>query len=188
MAEPSLSEQETELEILKREIKQAEESLEVNFAKYCAEHMDAELEGLFFDNKEAFVKKILEMQNVFLKEQLGEKIQKAQSLEQEIGNKKDLAQLEQAQQAFLSQHPEADMNAISVFYEEELPPKYKKQLERLAGVDFFNALYELYKAFSQELPNPPKGQAPSNTPLPQRVEGMGTNAQTNPPELVMNRF
>ncbi|WP_104753141.1 Coiled-coil domain-containing protein [Helicobacter salomonis] len=193
----SLAEQETQLEVLKREIEQAEASLESDFAKHAAQNVDSQLEELFFGDKEAFFKKILEMQNSFLKEKLGNKVEQANQLQQSISAKKGQQEVEQAQKAFLEKHPEADMNALTTFYNEDLPPKYKKELEQLEGVEFFEALYQLYQAFKGENKGEDKQgqeQAPTSAPqppneeLPQRVEGNPTNAQGVGPELVMNRF
>lgn len=58
--------EENELNALNAELEQARASLEGDFAKYAAENTSAELEELFFENKEEFFKAILEMQNTFL--------------------------------------------------------------------------------------------------------------------------
>ncbi|WP_104640053.1 Coiled-coil domain-containing protein [Helicobacter bizzozeronii] len=186
MAEPTLQDQEVELETLKREIKQAEDSLESDFAKYAAEHIDADLEALFFDDKPGFIKKLLEMQNQFLQEQLGSKVERAKQLQGEITQKKGLEQLEQDKAQFLQAHPDANMDELINFYNEELPPKYQKQLENLQGVEFFNALYELFKAYKGEAKEP---QEQPKEELPQRLEG-NTPESPSPSnaELVMNRF
>ncbi|CCB79050.1 hypothetical protein HBZC1_00640 [Helicobacter bizzozeronii CIII-1] len=185
MAEPTLQDQEVELETLKREIKQAEDSLESDFAKYAAEHIDADLEALFFDDKPGFIKKLLEMQNQFLQEQLGSKVERAKQLQGEITQKKGLEQLEQDKAQFLQEHPDANMDELINFYNEELPPKYQKQLESLQGVEFFNALYELFKAYK----GAPEPQEQQKEELPQRLEG-NTPESPSPSnaELVMNRF
>ncbi|TSA81487.1 Coiled-coil domain-containing protein [Helicobacter mehlei] len=190
MAEPTLQDQEVELRTLQAEIKQAEQSLESDFANYAAQNTTPELESLFFDDKAGFVKKLLQMQNQFLQEKLGSKVQRAQELQGEITQKRNMQDLEAAKQAFLQQHPDANMDEIMAFYHEDLPPKYQRQLESLQGVEFFNALYELYKAYKgpQE---PPEAQEAQEAPqeLPQRLEG---NSAQNPSggdaSMVMNRF
>ncbi|WP_104686765.1 Coiled-coil domain-containing protein [Helicobacter felis] len=197
MAEATLQDQELELEVLKKEIQQAEQSLESDFAKYAGEHIDAQLEALFFDDRVGFIKKILEMQNQFLSEQLGQKVQRAKDLQEDITLKRGMQDLEKVKAEFLNAHPEANIDEILEFYNEELPPKYQKQLESLQGLDFFNTLYELYKAFKgtdapqdkQESQEPQEAQQPPQEELPKRLEG---NTPNNPSsansELVMNRF
>ncbi|WP_104726311.1 Coiled-coil domain-containing protein [Helicobacter felis] len=193
MAEATLQDQELELEVLKKEIQQAEQSLESDFAKYTGEHIDAQLEALFFDDRVGFIKKILEMQNQFLSEQLGQKVQRAKDLQEDITLKRGMQDLEKLKAEFQSAHPEANIDEILEFYNEELPPKYQKQLESLQGLDFFNTLYELYKAFkgtdAQQEPQEAQKEPAPQEELPKRLEG---NTPNNPSsansELVMNRF
>ncbi len=54
-----IREKEIELETLKREIAQAEASLENDFAKHMAEKTDEKLEDLFFNNKVDFYRSVL---------------------------------------------------------------------------------------------------------------------------------
>lgn len=184
MAEPTLQDQEVELETLQREIKQAEDSLESDFANYASENITPELEGLFFDDKPAFIKKLLEMQNQFLQEKLGGKVQRAQELQGQITEKKNMQDLEQAKAAFKEQHPDVDIEDMIEFYHEDLPPKYQKQLESLQGVEFFNALYQLYSAYKGEQSAPKE-----ESPLPKRLEGNApANASGGDASMVMNRF
>lgn len=136
---------EQELSALESEISQAEASLEQDFAKYAAQNLSEESEELFFEDKEAFILQILQMQNDFLNEGLRAKMQKAEHLKGEINSKKQMQGIEAAQNEFLQENPEADINALMDFYEEELGSKYKKELDKLEPKDFFNTLYEIYK-------------------------------------------
>ncbi|WP_120953263.1 Coiled-coil domain-containing protein [Helicobacter sp. L8] len=177
-AQPSLEQQENQLKVLKDEIAQAEASLEGDFAKWASENIDAQLEGLFFDDKEAFIKKLLEMQNQFLKDNLGSKVQQANDLQGQIHTKKGEQEVQQAQADFLAKHPDANMEEMVAFYQDDLPPKYKKELDNLQGVEFFETLYQLFKSYKGEEEN-----------LPQRLEGQAAPANNpNPQELVMDRF
>ncbi|MDL0101900.1 Coiled-coil domain-containing protein [Campylobacter felis] len=139
--------EEQELSALENEISQAEASLEQDFAKYVAEKLanDETLEELFFEDKEDFVLQILQMQNDFLNEGLRAKIQRANSLKSDIEGKKQMQGIEAAQKEFLQTHPDANMDALMEFYEEELGTKYKKELDKLEPKDFFTTLYEIYQ-------------------------------------------
>ncbi|MBS4276044.1 Coiled-coil domain-containing protein [Campylobacter vulpis] len=141
----STSTQEEELSALENEISQAEASLEQDFAKYAAQNLDEESEELFFEDKEAFIMKILQMQNDFLNEGLRAKMQRADTLKSDIEGKKQMQGIEAAQKEFLEAHPDADMAALMEFYEEELGAKYKKELDKLEPKDFFTTLYEIYQ-------------------------------------------
>lgn len=76
----AIREKEIELETLKREIAQAEASLENDFAKHMAEKTDEKLEDLFFNNKVDFYRSVLVEQNNYLNENISKKIDKAMAL------------------------------------------------------------------------------------------------------------
>ncbi|BCD45137.1 hypothetical protein [Helicobacter suis] len=189
---PTLEDKTKELETLKNEISQAEASLEADFAKYAAENMDEKLEQLFFDNKEQFVQELLTMQNQFLKDKLGDKAKRASELHEEISTEQTKQELENIKEQFKQNHPEANMDDLIRFYNEDLPPKYRNQLDQLEGLNFFNQLYELYKAFSgEQAPENGANEQPENPDpnLPKRLNGNATSSPDQAPkELVMNRF
>ncbi|WP_104742088.1 Coiled-coil domain-containing protein [Helicobacter ailurogastricus] len=177
---PTLQEKESQLQALQEEIAQAEKSIEEDFAKWCDENLDQDTEALFFDDRKAFFRKILELQNQFLQDKLGGKVQQAQELSKDIDNTRTQEENQQAQQAFLSGHPDANIQAMLEFYEQELPPKYRQQLDTLQGQEFYETLYKLYTATQ----NPEQA-----SDLPQRVQGQPTNPQSSSNgELVMDRF
>ncbi|WP_104741966.1 hypothetical protein [Helicobacter ailurogastricus] len=178
--EASASAEELELETIKQELAQAEASLETDFAKYAAAHMEA-FEQDFWDDREAFVKKILELQNQFLQDKLGGKIQRAKELQTTIAGQQTTKDMQAGQEAFLQKNPEADIEAMGRFYTEDLPPKYRQQLDSLSGEEFWNVLYELYNAYTN-------GVAQQEEPLPKRVEGNPATASSGGQEMVMNRF
>lgn len=136
---------EEQLAVLENEISQAEQSLEANFAKFAADSIDEKLEELFFENKEEFIKTILGMQNAFLKENYDKLIAKRDALKGEIAQDEAFSQIEAAQNAFIQKHPDADMNALMQLYNEELGPRYKKELDKLAPEQFFETLYQIYQ-------------------------------------------
>lgn len=179
--EASASAEEQELEALKQELAQAEASLETDFAKYAAAHMEA-FEQDFWDDREAFVKKILELQNQFLQDKLGGKIQRAKELQTTIAGQQTTKDMQAGQEAFLQKHPEADIEAMGRFYTEDLPPKYRQQLDSLSGEEFWNVLYELYNAYTQG------AQGAQEQGLPKRVEGNPAEASGGGGQMVMDRF
>lgn len=179
--EPTIEQQEQELAALQNELAQSEASLEADFAKWCSQNLTAEDEELFFENKEAFVQNILQKQNAFIQEQLAGKMQRAKALQTEIGERKTFAEIENAQNAFLQKHPDADMNALKDFYLQDLPPRYRAELEKLNGADFFEALLQAYQAYN--------GGEQVEQELPQRVSGNGSVADVaGMQNSVMQRF
>ncbi|WP_163565142.1 Coiled-coil domain-containing protein [Helicobacter suis] len=184
---PTLEDKTKELETLKNEISQAEASLESDFAKYAAENMDEKLEQLFFDNKEQFVQELLTMQNQFLKDKLGDKAKRVSELHEEISTEQTKQELENIKEQFKQEHPDVNMQDLISFYNEDLPPKYRNQLDSLEGLDFFNQLYALYQAFTGEQTE--SGQTEQQAELPQRLNGNASaSPDSAPKELVMNRF
>ena len=187
---PTLEDKTKELETLKNEISQAEASLESDFAKYAADNINERLEQLFFDNKEQFIQELLTMQNQFLKDKLGDKAKRVSELHEEISSEQTKQELENMKEQFKQAHPDANMDDLIRFYNEDLPPKYRKQLDSLEGLDFFNQLYEVYKAFNaEENTEAPNNEQNTDPNLPKRLSGNATsNPDQAPKELVMNRF
>ncbi len=79
-----IKEKEIELETLKREIAQAEASLEESFIKHMVNKTDEKVEDLFFGNKSEFYRFVFTEQNNYLREKLTDKVSKAMDLSDEI--------------------------------------------------------------------------------------------------------
>ncbi|WP_104748593.1 Coiled-coil domain-containing protein [Helicobacter cetorum] len=193
---------EIELETLKREIAQSEASLENDFANYMAEHTDEKLEDLFFNNKVDFYKYILTAQNNYLKEHVLDKADKALALSDEIESSKKQSEIKRAQSEFLEKHKDEniDMNELVRFYNEELSPKYQREIDKLEGIDFFEAIYQFLKATKQQEEGVAKEEEEiakeeeeiakeEEKELPKEVQGngvSGVNSASN--QNVMTRF
>ncbi len=151
-----IKEKEVELETLKREIAQAEASLEQDFIKHMVSKTNEKVEDLFFSNKPDFYRFVFTEQNNYLKEKLTDKVSKAMNLSDEIQRDKDAEQIEKDKQAFLKKHPEVDFNELLEFYEEELPKRIKTQIDKLEGVDFFEAVLDYFNAINAKEEEPKK--------------------------------
>ncbi|WQS51941.1 hypothetical protein KVC18_01795 [Helicobacter pylori] len=79
-----IKEKEIELETLKREIAQAEASLEQDFIKRMVDKTNEKVEDLFFGNKPEFYRFVFTEQNNYLREKLTDKVSKAMDLSDEI--------------------------------------------------------------------------------------------------------
>ncbi|WP_104714391.1 Coiled-coil domain-containing protein [Helicobacter cetorum] len=190
-----MRDKEIELETLKREIAQSEASLENDFAKHMAEHTDEKLEDLFFNNKVDFYKYVLTAQNNYLKEHVIDKADKALALSDEIETSKKQAEVEKAKAEFLEKHKDENINMQELinFYNEEVPAKYKKEIEQLEGVEFFEAIYEMLKVAKGEREVAKKEEEVAKdeeeAALPKEVKGngvSGVNSAMN--QNVMTRF
>ncbi len=185
----AVREKEIELETLKLEIEQAEASLENDFAKHMADKTDEKLEDLFFNNKADFYKFVLKEQNDFLNERVTKKLDKALALNEEIETSKKKEEVEKAKAEFLEQHQDEniDFNELVDFYNEELPQKYKREIDKLEGYAFFQAIYDLFKASQGE--NKPDEKAEEERSLPKEVQGNGISSSANARnQSVMTRF
>ncbi len=74
------------------------------------------------------------------------------------------------------------------FYNEELPQKYKREIDKLDGVQFFQSIYDLFKAAQGE--NVQEGEArEEERNLPKEVKGNGVSSSANARnQSVMTRF
>lgn len=112
---------------------------------------------MFFEDKEAFIKKILQMQNSFFDERIRSKESRIQELEGDIQNKKNLGMIEEAEAKFLkdTNTSEQEFQKIMEFVESDLPPRVSKELEKLEPYEFFIKAKELYEAQKPKEKSPP---------------------------------
>lgn len=160
------TQEEQELAMLQKELSDSINSAEANFAKFMADNTSPELEELFFNDKVAFYAKVLQMQNEFVA-QLDPKFARAQELGGTIEKKKSFAQVNNAEREFLSKHPDADINALMDFYVNELRPREQAELNNLPPAEFFERLYEMYKA---------QGAPQNAKALPTQLNGVNVEA------------
>ncbi len=169
-----IKEKEIELETLKREIVQAEASLEQDFIKHMVDKTNEKVEDLFFSNKPEFYRFVFTEQNNYLREKLTDKVSKAIDLSDEIQRDKDAQEIEKDKKAFLSKYPEVDLNELLEFYEEELPKSVKKRIDKLDGVAFFEAVLDYFNAINAK-EEPKKENKEEESPLPKEALGNGVS-------------
>ncbi|CAK00328.1 hypothetical protein [Helicobacter acinonychis] len=180
-----IKEKEIELETLKREIAQAEASLEQDFIKHMVDKTDEKIEDLFFSNKPEFYRFVFTEQNHYLREKLTDKVSRAMDLSDEIQKDKDQEALEKDKEAFLKAHPEANMDELVEFYNEEIPNRIKTQIDKLEGVAFFEAVLDYFNALNAK--EEPKSEEEAKLPkeaLGNGVSGVGYSHN----DSVMTRY
>ncbi len=170
-----IKEKEIELETLKREIAQAEASLEQDFIKHMVGKTDEKVEDLFFSNKPEFYRFVFTEQNNYLREKLTNKVSKAMELSDEIQRDKDTEEIERDKQAFLNKHPEVDFNELLEFYNEEIPNRIKKEIDKLEGVAFFEAVLDYFNAVNTKEQEPKKENKEEEKELPKEALGNGVS-------------
>ncbi len=186
-----IRDKEIELETLKREIAQAEASLENDFAKHMAEKTDEKLEDLFFNNKVDFYRSVLVEQNNYLNEHVSKKVDKAVALSEEIETSKKSQEIEKAKAEFLEKHKDEniDFNELADFYNEELPQKYRREIDKLDGWQFFESIYDMLKAARGENMQEVTAAREEERNLPKEVKGNGVSSSANVRnQSVMTRF
>ncbi|GAA9279068.1 hypothetical protein TH0225_06460 [Helicobacter pylori] len=171
----SIKEKEIELETLKREIAQAEASLEQDFIKHMVDKTNEKVEDLFFSNKPEFYRFVFTEQNNYLKERLTDKVGRAMDLSDEIQNAKDAEEIEKDKEAFLKKHPEVDFNELLEFYNEEIPNRLKKQIDKLEGVAFFEAILNYFNAVFAKEEEPKSEEKEEESKLPKEALGNGVS-------------
>lgn len=140
------SAEESELNALQAELEQAQASIESDFAKQMADNTTPEMEELFFEDKEAFYKQILEAQNAYLAENITPKIERRDALSSDISQKKQFGSIDAALNAFKEKYPDADADALMAFFQNEIPPQVQQELQALPPERFFEEVYALYQA------------------------------------------
>ncbi|EJB43100.1 hypothetical protein [Helicobacter pylori] len=184
-----IKEKEIELETLKREIVQAEASLEQDFIKHMVDKTSEKVEDLFFSNKPEFYRFVFTEQNNYLREKLTDKVSKAMALSDEIQKDKDAEEIEKDKEAFLKKHPEIDFNELLEFYNEEVPNRLKKQIDKLEGVAFFEAILDYFNALNAKEEEPKSEEKEEENKLPKEALGNGVSGVGNANnENIMTRY
>ncbi|MGL2391963.1 Coiled-coil domain-containing protein [Helicobacter pylori] len=169
-----IKEKEIELETLKREIAQAEASLEQDFIKHMVDKTNEKAEDLFFSNKPEFYRFVFTEQNNYLREKLTDKVGRAMDLSDEIQRDRENEEIEKDKEAFLKKHPEVDFNELLDFYNEEVPNRIKKQIDKLEGEAFFEAILDYLNAVMAKQEES-KSEKEEESKLPKEVLGNGVS-------------
>lgn len=174
----------SELQALQNELSQSEESIEGNAASAIAKQLTEADDELYFEDKEAFVKRIFTLQNAWIKENIEPKQARAQELIGTIESKNQMGQVEAGAQAFLANHPELTPDIIPTimrFLAEELPPRMANELHSISDpLEFFETAYAIYsqatgQAQGGEQSAEPQGQQESEE-LPAQLQGVNREA------------
>ena len=182
----------SELQALQNELSQSEESIEGNAAQAIAKQLTEADDELYFEDKEAFVKRIFALQNAWIKENIAPKEARINELRTSIANKQEQESIEAGAQAFLANHPELTPDIIPVimqFVTGELPPRMAKELHSISDpLEFFEAAYALYSQATGQAQEP-QGQQ-ENEELPAQLQGVSKQADmqgSNEP-MPMDRY
>lgn len=123
------SAQEQELGALQAELDQSISAIDSNFAEYYAENMPEEVEELFFEDRVAFLLEVEKEKQRYVEEKIAPLKAKSDELSQTIEQNKASGAIWEAQSEFIKKYPQADLDEILRFYNEELSPKQKQSLE-----------------------------------------------------------
>lgn len=173
---------------LRSELEQNLASFEENFAKKAADEVNnnPELEELFFENREDFFKKILELQNAFITSEIDSKKDELAAVESDIAMENQMNTMQEAQEAFLQNHPDVDINVLLDFYMNDLSPKEQQALEQLTPDELFEAIYQIYlMKTGQAQPQEANEQEQSqDAELPKQVGGYPADIQSGNSETL----
>jgi hypothetical protein len=164
-----------ELDALTAELEQARASIEGDFAKFAAANTTPELEEQFFEDKEAFYKAILEMQNAYLAENITPKAQRAAALQGDIAQKQQFGAIDAAVKGFQQAHPEVDVNQLMEWFLANVPPQVQQEIQALPPEQMFEEIYNLFTMQGQGGEQGQEGGGEEN--LPQQIQGVPSNAE-----------
>lgn len=180
------SKQEQELTAIEAELEQARQSIEGDFAKFAAQSITPEDEDLFFDKREEFFKKVLQMQNDYLESNITPKAERAQTLRGEINNKKTAQGFDKALQEFTQKYPDVNVEELLGVLE-QCPPDVIEKLKALPPLQMLETLLAIQK----ELQGSSQEASASEPTLPKQLQGVSSQSQAginNLSDLPMNRF
>lgn len=159
------------------DLKSGVASIQEGLAKELAEMVEnnPELEDLFFEDKEAFFKKIIEFQDKVVNERIVDRQTELEEFDKNAQFESGLQALEQAKKAFQEAHPDVNADELMQFYL-TLPQDVQAQLDSLAPDALFEKLFELYQAQGG-------AQQGQQDQLPKQLNGMPSDASELEPEL-----
>ena len=135
---------------------------------------DPSLEDLFFEDKVAFFKRILDVVSDEMEERFINKHKELAEFDNNAQLEGKMQALEQAKNAFQEAHPDIDADMIMALYL-DLPPQMQKQLDSLPPQMLFDELYKLYQQQG--------GTQQTQEQLPQQLNGMPSETSELEPEL-----
>ena len=159
------------------DLKSGVASIQEGLAKELAEMVEnnPELEDLFFEDKEAFFKKIIEFQDKVVNERIVDRQTELEEFDKNAQFESSLQALEQAKKAFQEAHPDVNADELMQFYL-TLPQDVQAQLDSLAPDALFEKLFELHQAQGG-------AQQGQQDQLPKQLNGMPSDASELEPEL-----
>lgn len=137
------TQQESELGALETELNESLSALDSDFASFYAENMPDDVEELFFEDMAAFLMEVEKAKMAYIQEKITPMEQRKEELTQNIAQNKQGAAIWEAQAAFTKAYPDADLDSLLKFYNENLSPKQKQELE--SEGDLFKAYEKVYQ-------------------------------------------
>ena len=168
------SNQENELSALEEELAQSTSAIDNDFATFYAENMPEDVEDLFFEDRVQFLLAIENAKQDFIQEKITPLQQKRDGLAQEIEKNKTGAMIWEAQTNFRQKYPEADLDELLQFYNENLSPKQKQQLEDMG--DLAKAYEKVYLIMTGQDSQDSKQNKPKKD-LPKQTTGQFGNIE-----------
>lgn len=168
------SKEESELSALEEELAQSTSAIDNDFAAFYAENMPEDIEDLFFEDRKQFLLAVESAKQDFIQEKIAPLQQKKEGLTQQIEKNKTGAMIWEAQTAFRQKYPEADLDELLQFYNENLSPKQKQQLEELG--DLAKAYEKVYLIMTGQDSQDSKQNKPKRE-LPKQTQGQFGNIE-----------
>lgn len=137
------TQQESELGALETELNESLSALDSDFANFYAENMPEDVEELFFEDRAGFLMEVEKAKVEYIQEKIEPMQQRKAELTQNIEQNKQGAAIWEAQAAFTKAYPDADLDSLLKFYNENLSPKQKQELE--SEGDLFKAYEKVYQ-------------------------------------------
>lgn len=153
------------LEELQNELQQTLSSIDSQFASFYAQNMPANVEELFYEDRAKFLLEVEKAKQAYLEERMQPLQQRATNLQDTISNKQNQSTIWEAQIAFTKKNPNVDLDELLAFYNEELSPRQKKELEKLGDI---NAMYEQILVIMQGRDAPGNNQEANIESTPKR--------------------
>ncbi|TLD84255.1 hypothetical protein [Helicobacter trogontum] len=179
--------QEQELSVLEQELNESLSALDSDFANFYAENMPEDVEELFFEDRVSFLIEVEKAKVEYVQEKIGPMQQRKQELTQTIEQNKQGSAIWEAQTAFSAAHPEADLDELLKFYNENLSPKQKQELEREGDLlKTYEKVYEYMQGGAQKEEGKSKRDLPKQTNA-QFGNAKGLDLDLNDSDLPINR-
>lgn len=168
------------IQILEGEFSDIDAALDAEFIEQLPSMLTEEEADMRLDEDfRPFLALVEEKKEGFYRTKLDELKAQIDALKKEASDEEESLDIEDGKRVFLEAHPEADWNALTEFYKNDMTARQKEDLIDLDLVPFMEKVYELFSKKNKK--NPPEVPTKEEPNLPPNMNDAASSAPKGNP-------